>query len=241
VIGKALGVEEVILLKDVPGVLSGDPRVVDMPERLPSITVEECLDLAIKGGEVVCPLSLVYKPRDVNLRIVSYDSESLLEGGTVVLGEIEREVKIYVKEGMAVVTVVGKRMNEVLGLLAEFSSTLCKEGINIYSVLTSNFSIGFYVDQDQRERAVSLLHDMVLGNRELSSVVSLSDLSIITVIGKTFADQPGLLAKIAVALAEEKIDLIDVSTTMEEFNLFVHMSDAKRAKRVLERVLNVGK
>ncbi len=235
-IGKALKVKEVILLKDVPGILSGDPRLVNSPERLSRITVEECLDLAFKGGEVVCPFSLIYKPKDVNLRITNYDSEDLLQGGTTIIGEIEHQIKIYVKEKMAAVTVIGKRMNELPGLLTKLSGVLSSEGINIYSVLTSNFSICFYVDQNRRQKALNLLHDIVLENDELSSVISLPNISIITVIGETLAAQPGILGKIGMALAKEDINLIDVSTTMEEVNLFVDQKEVEKAERILEEL-----
>ena len=234
VIGKALKSEEVLLLKDVPGILSGDPRMVDAPEQLSRITVEECLDLAIKGGEVVCPFSLIYNPNVVKLRVVNYTSEDLPQGGTTIDGEIEQRIKVDVKENKAAVTVVGKKMNELLGLLADFSSTLSGEGINIYSVLTSSFSISFYVDEDQRKKALNLLHGLVLRREELSSVISISHISIITVIGKTLATQLGTLEKIASALSKENIKLIDVNTTMKEVNLFVDQGDVKKAKRVLE-------
>ena len=234
VVGKALKSEEVILLKDVPGILSGDPKMVDAPKQLPTMTVEESIDLAFKGGEVICPSSLIYKSDDVKLRITSYDNEDLLEGGTTIIGKLEHQIKIYVKEKKTAVTMIGRRMNELPGLLTELSGVLFGAGINIYSVLTSNFSMCFYVDEVQQKKAMNLLHSLILKNEELSSVVSLPNLSIITIIGKTFLTQLEMLGNIGITLEKENINLIDISTTMGEINLFIGQKDVQKTRQILE-------
>jgi len=112
--GKALKTKSVFLLKDVPGILSGDPKIIEKPETLPKITVEECLDLGLRGGKVLCPISLIYKPKDINIRIIDVASENIFEGGTEVLGELKSRIKITfdIKKKVAV-TVIGKKMSEI--------------------------------------------------------------------------------------------------------------------------------
>lgn len=235
VVGKALKAREVILLKDVPGILSGLPEDIDSPKKLSKISIEETLNLGIKGGKVLCPVSLTYKPKEVKVRIVNFDNGDILEGGTEITGELEDKMKVEInKENKAAVTVVGNKMSEIPGLLAEFSNALFKKGINISSVSAANFSICFYVDMKQHGKALEALHDIVLKHKQLTTVTSMLDISLITIAGKDFAIRPGVLGKIGTALAKGNINIIDISTSVCEADILVDNKDAEKTKQLLE-------
>jgi aspartate kinase len=52
VIGKALGLREVQVWKDVDGVLTTDPRLVERAVPVPFLTYEEATELAYFGAQV---------------------------------------------------------------------------------------------------------------------------------------------------------------------------------------------
>jgi aspartate kinase len=58
VLGRALGVNEVQVWKDVDGVLTSDPRIVDTARPVPSLTFEEATELAFFGATVLHPLAM---------------------------------------------------------------------------------------------------------------------------------------------------------------------------------------
>jgi len=236
-IGKALNAKEVILLKDVPGILSGDPKIVNSPEKISKIFVEEALDLGVKGGKILCPISLVYKPKNVKVRIVNFDTDDIFTGGTEVFGELEDKMKVEIqKENKVAITIIGNKMSESPGLLAKFSTALYDRNINIYSVSASNFSICFYVDMKHRETTLKIFHDFVLEDNRLTAVTSMSDISLITIIGKDFATIPGILGSIGNALAGAGINIIDITTSVCEADILVDRANAEKAKHILEEI-----
>lgn len=234
-IGKMLQARKVILCKDVPGIFSGDPKRVSSPKQLTSITAEEAIDLGIKGAAVLYPFSLQYKSKDTEIRVVNFDSDNITAGGTEIIGELEENMKVTLdKQKKTAVTVIGNQMNEIPGLLTAFSTVLHQENINIFSVSASHFSICFYVNMEEEEKALRALHTVVMEQDRLTAVTSTSNISLITVMGRDFVLRPGILGAIGTALAGEDINIVDLSTSVCEADIFVASSDAEKAKHVLE-------
>lgn len=82
VLGRCLPGSEVVLVKDVPGVLSGDPRRVPDATVLPELTVREMAWLAEGGASVVAARSLRYLGPAMTLRVVGLGAELDRPGGT---------------------------------------------------------------------------------------------------------------------------------------------------------------
>src|SRR5206468_1158991 len=58
-LGRALGAREVVLWKDVPGLLTADPRVVPGARVIPSLHAREAGELAYHGAKVLHPRALI--------------------------------------------------------------------------------------------------------------------------------------------------------------------------------------
>lgn len=246
VVGKALKTREVILLKDVPGILTGDSKLLSSTKKLAKITVDELLNLGTKGGEVLCPISLMYKPKDVKVRVVNFDNGNILESGTEIVGELTEKVKVEIgKVEQAAITVVGNKMSEIPGLLSKFSTALSKKGVNIRSVSSSRYVVCLYVDMKQQEKALEALHEIVVKNKGLTAVTSMPNISLVTITGvpnsalttrasKYLGVRPGALGIIGTALANEGVNIVDVGSSVWEIDLLVNSKDAEKAKQILE-------
>ena len=57
--GRALGASRVSLWKDVPGLLTADPRVVPDARVIPQLNVREAAELAYYGAKVLHPRALI--------------------------------------------------------------------------------------------------------------------------------------------------------------------------------------
>lgn len=237
-LGKILKPKEVILLKDVEGILSAEPGAVKSPRKLKEVTVEEALNLSIKGGEVLCQSSVMHKPRDVNVRIVNFDNGDLLTSGSIVTGSLKQSVDVKLsKNKKAAVSVVGKKMDEIPGLLGKFSDSLARHNVNIYTISASKYSICFYVQQSQRKKAVQILHSLVEKNPGLTAVTSIKDIALLTVTGRDFAVKKGVLGTIGSVLARKGINIVDISTSGCEAAILLKNSEAEKAKKALEASL----
>lgn len=83
VLGYVLGAEEVVIWKDVPGVLNGDPKVFDNVELLNEISYREAIELAYYGASVIHPKTIQpLQKRHIPLRVKSFVNPS--EEGTII-------------------------------------------------------------------------------------------------------------------------------------------------------------
>ncbi len=81
-LGRCLPGSEVTLVKEVPGVLSGDPERMPRTTVLPELTVREMAWLAEGGAGVVAPRALGYLGSGMTLRVVGLGADLEQPGGT---------------------------------------------------------------------------------------------------------------------------------------------------------------
>ena len=72
-LGKYMDADEVVIVTDVEGVMTGDPRVVEGARNVGRITVDELRNLSFRGAEVVAPSALSYKDDTLAVRVVVRD------------------------------------------------------------------------------------------------------------------------------------------------------------------------
>lgn len=73
VLAYVLDAEEVIIWKDVPGVLNGDPKVFDEVQRLSQISYREAIELAYYGASVIHPKTIQpLQEKGIPLRVKSF-------------------------------------------------------------------------------------------------------------------------------------------------------------------------
>lgn len=235
-LGHCLGAD-VYIVTDVTGVYSAHPDTIAHAQLIPRIRIEELWDLGIHGAKVMHPRSLIYKTESMNLKILSNEGE-LDAPGTEIVGFLDSDIQVYcdAKE-KSLVSVVGENMSSTPGLLQQFSQAL--EAINIYSISASTFSITFIVDADEEVNAVQALHEVICDNSSLRAVTSKNGIALITIIGRKFPQEKGVIRKIGKALEDENITITNITTSSCEVNVFVDWNDRKKAQKSLDQQLKV--
>ncbi|MEZ6002850.1 MAG: aspartate kinase [Planctomycetota bacterium] len=77
IVAEAVGAEQLIFWKDVPGILSADPRIVPEAHPLARVSVAEARELAFQGAQVLHPASLDSFLHDgPRVRVLSFVDES---------------------------------------------------------------------------------------------------------------------------------------------------------------------
>ncbi|MEA1994224.1 MAG: hypothetical protein U9N35_07530, partial [Euryarchaeota archaeon] len=148
VLGRALGVETVILLKDVPGVLTGDPDIISSPQRISHITAEELVQLGYRGGDVFCPKALRYAPEEMKIRIVDFENGDIMNTGTEIIGNLREKSKMKVMDKKkAAITFIGKNISHIPDLIGKASQELMKNNVPYLSVFSSASSLSFYTEE----------------------------------------------------------------------------------------------
>jgi len=234
-LGNYMGADEVVIVTDVEGVMTGDPNVVEGARNVGEITVDELRNLTFRGAEVIAPSALAYKTGDLNVRVVHHQHGDLLTGGTTIEGEFQSLIDLQERE-VVCLTVAGRAIRNQPGILAELSTALADAGINVESVSSGMDSISFYLDAEDAEDAEALLHDEVVQDETLSSVTLEKEIAVIRVAGGDLQSDLGAVARLLAPLSENRIYLHDVITSATSVSVFVPWEKREDALALLQDV-----
>ena len=234
-LGNYMDADEVVIVTDVEGVMTGDPRVVEGARNVGKISVDELRSLSFRGAEVVAPSALSYKDRDLVVRVTHYQHDDLLSGGTSIEGEFQNLIDLQEQE-LACVTVAGRAIRNSPGILAELSTAIADADINIHANSSGMDSLTFYVHADDANTVETILHDHVVNAAALSSVTVEDDIAVIRVTGGELPNQPGNVKRVIDPLSENHITLFDVITSATSISVFVPWKDREEALRLVQDV-----
>ncbi|KAF3435313.1 hypothetical protein FNV43_RR22400 [Rhamnella rubrinervis] len=188
-IGKALGLREIQVWKDVDGVLTCDPNICTHAKPVPYLTFEEAAELAYFGAQVLHPQSMrPAREGDIPVRVKnSYNPKA---PGTLITRtrDMTKAVltSIVLKRNVTMLDIVSTRMLGQYGFLAKVFSTFEDLGISVDCVATSEVSISLTLDPSKlwsRELIQQELDHVVEELEKIAVVNLLQHRSIISLIG----------------------------------------------------------
>ena len=232
-LGNYMGADEVVIITDVEGVMTGDPRVVEGARNVGEITVDELRNLSFRGAEVVAPSALSYKTGDMTVRVAHYQHGDLLQGGTTIEGQFANLIDMR-EEPLACLTVAGRAIRNSPGILSDLSSVLADAEINVDAVASGMDSVSFYVDEGVAERAENVLHQAVIDLEELSSVTVDDNTAVIRITGGELPNQSGILEEIIAPLSSEHINIQDLITSATSIAVFLDWDDREQALDIIQ-------
>ncbi|MFP4188304.1 MAG: aspartate kinase [Halobacteriales archaeon] len=237
-LGNHLGADEVVIVTDVEGIMTGDPSNVERAKSVDSISVDEMQDLSIRGAGVVAPSALRYKTDEMTVRVVHHEHGDIRAEGTLIEGEGTSTHLVEMRdEPLAAVTVAGRSVIETPNLLSRLSTVLGENDINIYGHSTGNDSMSFFVDQNKGRHAEKLLHDEIVEDAKFSSVSVREDVAMILVSGGDFIDTPGIVYRVVEPLYEEDINIIEIISSVTSIVVFVDRDERQEAFELIEGAL----
>lgn len=235
-LGTVLDADEVVIVTDVTGVMTADPRSVEGARNVGSVDADRLRELSARGADVVSPDALALKDDDVSMRIVHYQQHDLLSGGTVVEGAFSSVVDL--REGPIVaITLAGRGLRTQPGILEAVSGRLTRADIPIVAVGSGLDSLTVYVDDARAAEAETALHETVLESDHLWSVSRSEPLGIVRVTGRGLAEDPHRLIDALAAVDEAHVDPTDVITSATTIALVVPWEHAERALTVAQAAL----
>ena len=250
-LARALGAREVVLWKDVPGILTADPRVAADARLIPQLHHREAAEVAYYGAKVLHPRALI--PLDgtrIVLRVRSFIDPS--RPGTEVSArrsDRDHPVKaVAVVRDQAVVTVAGKGMAGVHGIAARTFAAVDAELISVSTIFqaSSESSIGFTLAAAQAPRAVRAIERAFrdeLASGLIDNVSARLGLAVIAVVGDGMVGTPGIASRVFTALATAGISVVAIAQGSSERNIsfVVAETDANEAVRRIHSTFQLSK
>jgi aspartate kinase len=145
-------------------------------------------------------------------------------------------VRAYEKP-LAMLTIVGEKMQEIPGVLAKTSGPLSEASINIYGVSIGPRSFSLYVADEDSKRAIGTLHEAVAKNKIMKSVTSEGDIAMIIAESEKFIETSGIITKLTEPLSKHRINIIEIFSSRASITFFVNWKDRSQALRLLQQAM----
>src|SRR5262245_31810608 len=250
-LGRALAAAEVSLWKDVPGLLTADPRVVPDARVIPQLHLREAAELAYYGAKVLHPRALIPiagRPVPVFVRPFADPGAA----GTEISARRTLD-KYPVKAlsaagGQALITVGGNGMLGVPGIAARTFESLHREGISVSLISQSSseqsicFSVPGAAGKRARTRLLEEFHDEI-GRKDIDGIEVQDGLATVAVVGLGMAGHLGIASRVFGALAEAGINIVAIAQGSSELNIsfVVAAKDAAPAQRAVHAAFQLAK
>jgi len=240
-IGAALDVDEVLIWKDVEGLMTADPKIEPNARVLHRISYAEASEMAYFGAKAIHPRALqpvVEKQIPVRIR----SSLEIENAGTLVAGD--REVKtdgivkaVTLVKTVGMISVTGAGMAGLPGVAAKVFNILGDAGINILMISQSSSEAGisFVVPRANLQRAKNALELGLLGTEFAKNILSEDDVCIVAAVGAGMKGAPGVAARVFRAVADKGVNVRMIAQGSSELNIsfIVAEKDGPKAIRAL--------
>ena len=210
---------------DVSGFLMADPRIIDDPKPIKTITYKELRELSYMGATVLHEDAIFpvrYSKIPINIR----NTNSPEDKGTFIVPETD-EISDYIitgiagKTGFSNITIEKAMMNSELGLGRKVLQVLEENsvsfehfpsGIDTMTVVVSTKAL-----QDKRADVLA----GICKNINPDNVFVEENLALVAIVGRGMVKAKGTAARIFVALAEAGVNIRMIDQGSSELNIIV--------------------
>src|SRR3954453_2765793 len=250
-LARALGAKRVSLWKDVPGLLTADPRVVPDARVIPELHAREAAELAYYGAKVLHQRALIpVAGRRIPVFVRPFadpDAPGTEVSERVSPGRVPVKA-LTAAAGQALITVTGNGMLGVPGIAARTFAALHgrRISVSLISQASSEHSICFSVPEPLAEAArLGLLEEFQheISGREIDGVEVSPGMATIAVVGLGMHGTPGVAAATFGALADADINVVAIAQGSSELNISVVVSadQALEAQRRIHRAFQLSR
>lgn len=210
---------------DVSGFLVADPRIVDNPEVIETITYKELRELAYMGATVLHE-DAIFPVRKAGIPINIRNTNAPQDKGTLIVEGTCRKPKYTItgiagKEGFASITIEKAMMNAEIGFGRKLLKVFEDNDISFEHIPSGIDTMTIFVYQDgfveKEQKVLAEIHRAV----EPDHIELESDLSLIAIVGRGMRSTRGTAARIFSALAHAHVNVKMIDQGSSELNIIV--------------------
>ena len=243
ILAEALNADEIVLVTDADGIMSGDPKAVSNPERLREIDVNTLVGLADSGAKFIHSKALKYKPKNINVRVINNAHGNLTKEGTVVTGALASELDAEIAHPFPVaeITVIGNGISANPQIIQEMVEKTKQHSLLLGMSMNTN-SIILYASQEKNLDALfNDIHEITKSNKETIAMAVKKDLVFIQTSGVGLEETHGIIGKISEDLRLNGINISGILTITSSILLFVDWSEREKALKLIKNSLRSPK
>ncbi len=239
-VGRVARADEVVIVTDVRGVLTADPRVV------PDSTVVREMDAALmsavaqRGAQVLHPNALRYKPESVTARVVHFTDLGKMAEGTRITGAATTVLSVHARP-LTLHLLFGHGIAARLGLLARIGEFASSRGLAIHSLTSSDTVIGLYVEEIAgHSLAVDLHREFVGPGLDFEELVVTRNVAEVRLTNPAFVNTQGVIHVVSEALHRAGLGIVEMVTSHADVVVYCNFDQAEQVRSVLAERLGIA-
>ena len=210
---------------DVSGFLVTDPRIVDNPAVIETITYRELRELSYMGATVLHE-DAIFPVRKEGIPINIRNTNRPEDKGTFIVESTCRKPKYVItgiagKKGFCSINIEKSMMNSEIGFGRKVLQVFEDQGISFEHVPSGIDTMTVYVHQDEFEekeqQVIAGIHRVV----QPDFVEMESDLALIAVVGRGMKSQRGTAGRVFSALAHAHVNVKMIDQGSSELNIII--------------------
>ena len=210
---------------DVSGFLVTDPRIVDNPAVIETITYRELRELSSMGATVLHE-DAIFPVRKEGIPINIRNTNRPEDKGTFIVESTCRKPKYVItgiagKKGFCSINIEKSMMNSEIGFGRKVLQVFEDQGISFEHVPSGIDTMTVYVHQDEFEekeqQVIAGIHRAV----QPDFVEMESDLALIAVVGRGMKSQRGTAGRVFSALAHAHVNVKMIDQGSSELNIII--------------------
>ena len=229
---------------DVDGVYSTDPNKIPVAKKIDKISYEEMLELSSLGAKVMqssaVQTAMMYNiPLEVKSTFTDRQGTKIFDQDSIDYTKSVTGVA-YSKDD-AKITLVG--VKDQPGVAANIFEPLSKNQINVDMVIQNISSdqkttdITFTIKRDDLLKTIEILKSNK--NIQYKSMSHNDKVSKISIVGAGMVSTPGITYRMFRSLAEEKINILAISTSEIKLSVIISEDDTLKAIKKLHTVFDL--
>jgi aspartate kinase len=231
---------------DVSGFLAADPRIVDNPEVIKTITYRELRELSYMGATVLHE-DAIFPVRSAKIPINIRNTNAPEAPGTMIVDSSPEDASIPVITGIAgrknfsVIHIEKDGMNNEIGFLRRILTLFEAQQINFEHIPSGIDTLSIVLctsEIEKHPKIIKLIEEVVRPN----FIEEERGLAMIAIVGRGMKERRGTASRIFAALTHAKINIRMIDQGSSELNVIVGVKerDFEKAVKAIYDVFMLG-
>ena len=238
-VARAAGADMYENWTDVSGMLMADPRIVDNPAPIESISYIELRELSYMGASVLHE-EAVFPARMSDIPINIRNTNAPEDPGTVITNDSSPAgghiiSGIAGKSDFTVISIYKNMMNKEIGFVRRALAVIEDAGISFDHIPTGIDSLSMVIETPALEDKLDDVIEELRLRLKPDDLSVESGIALIAIVGSRMSRTPGVSARICTALARNGINIRMLNQGTNEINIIVGVeaADFEEAMRVI--------
>ncbi len=211
---------------DVSGFLMADPRVVENPNPIETITYKELRELSYMGATVLHE-EAVFPVREEGIPILIKNTNAPKDIGTLIIDDSSPISRLGTITGIAgrknftVISIEKTLLNMEIGFNRKLLTILEMNGVAFENMPSGIDSVSLVVEDTQIKNKLNGIIDEINRQCKPDAIEIYPNMALIATVGRGMSKSTGISAKIFKALADSNVNIRMINQGSSEINIIV--------------------